>query len=283
MHATVAKAELELEIPRECGEKRDFQRELRARLSDGVALPALWLAIRHSGDRYTLSLRVNQEHREFSDPDCRELLRAAVVIAVAASSEAKHDTTPVPRVTESTRRERSHPESAPARARKPIGLELGVGLGAEFGLLPTGQPALELSLRAQPWRRIGFSLAGRYLAKGARLSADGRGIELDAAGFTSGAYVVLLPELHGLLGFGAYRLGGRAIGSESRQYGSAWAGGPLAAVTAYPVRLSHFSLGVIGELQWQVLRPEFTILHYGRIFRVPPYSGAMYLRLGWSF
>ena len=79
-------------LPPGCGTAEEFEREVRQRLGRETALPTTSLEIVPEGSAFRLRMSVGAEQRELEDTDCRQLFRAAVVVAVAVtlSRSAEH-------------------------------------------------------------------------------------------------------------------------------------------------------------------------------------------------
>jgi hypothetical protein len=235
---------------------------------------------------YRLSMQVGSESRELRDADCRELFRAAVVVAVAiVSSDARTR----PRGAEAAPKEsaidRATSDSddvegrVSASPRTEFGMSLGSGL--KLGLLPA--PALALELEAKTgWGAVGIAAGARYLTPSS--AEDGpRRVTVSALG----AHVVglLRPSRswEARAGVAAYRLSGSGTGTLESGSDSAWTLAPVAGILLIPFQSSGAWAGVAGEGQLNLLRSRFEILNHGEIFSVPLVSGAAFLRFGWQF
>lgn len=78
-----------VDVPLGCGSVEEFQAEVEHRLGAGLQVPLQLLSIvRERSGQFRLNLQVGDEARELRDADCRELFRAAVVVAVATTLTA---------------------------------------------------------------------------------------------------------------------------------------------------------------------------------------------------
>lgn len=288
-----ARAAGSFDIPAECGTPSEFAREVDARLPANVPRPAPDVSIARSGTGYFLKLRLGQESREFSHADCRELFRVAVVVTVAMSlshSEA-HARQPVTEAQAPTFApsstvsavERGAPDRPPSSEPPPrwaFGASAAPGLS--FGMAPRPAPQLELEGRALRGM-FGVAVRLRYRAPRAEQDANDRGVRVTSFG----GELALLARPHRLveasLGFAADRLFGTGLGSVSERSDGAWGAGPTLGLTLVPLQRSGTWVGVGGDLHLDLVQPEFQILNYDTVFRVPLFSGSAFLRLGHVF
>src|SRR5688500_11690765 len=155
-----------LRVPAECGSEAEFERETRARLDREVpALPTV-VAIERTGDGYLLRMRVGDELRQLRDHDCRELFRAAVVVAVATAmsqsrppGQPKRGAPPAPAKEEP---EREAPAGRGDRAPSRLKGSLSIGGGAHAGHSPKLVPLVELEAKISA-SDFGGALGLRYL------------------------------------------------------------------------------------------------------------------------
>lgn len=247
-------------------------------------LPPTSLEIAPEGTGYRLRMRVGQQQRELTDSDCRALLRAAVVVAVAVTlSESSQ------RPANENARERSANDSFPrereaSAVTSASSVELSAALGGGFtvGLLPRIAAAFDLQAKSVWHERLGLALAAHYVARTTEEYPGGRGLTVDAAGAQVSGVYRLNGYLEAQLGGAISRLAGTGIGSGSRS-DSAWAAGPNAGVGFLPLRRGVFWAGVLGTLQWNALRPSFEFLNHGPIFTVSRYSFSLFLQVGPRF
>ena len=275
-----------LRVPPECGSEAEFERETRARLDREVpALPTV-VAIERTGDGYLLRMRVGDELRELRDFDCRELFRAAVVVAVSTamsqaqpSGQSKRVARPQPAAKEPQR-------EAPAdcRDRVPSRLtgSLAVGGGAHSGHSPKLVPLVELEAKLSV-SDFGGALGLRYLAPGSTLDDAGRGVEIEGVGVQLSGLYAPFPLFEARLGVGAFRLWGTGLGTPGDRSDSAWSGGPIAGVSVVPLRRGRVWMAAALEGEWHVLRPAFQILNYGEVFQVSSFGGSALARFGVRF
>jgi hypothetical protein len=90
MLASVVHARAAVEVPLGCGSEVEFSGEVRRRLGSDIQPLPTSLRIEPEAGGYVLRMQVGSEQRELRDPSCRELFRAAVVVAATiAMSEAR--------------------------------------------------------------------------------------------------------------------------------------------------------------------------------------------------
>lgn len=261
-----------------CGTLAEFDRALDARLGDERARPPTALSIGRHGAGYVLSLQVGGERRVLRDPNCRELFRAAVVVAVAAAvSETRTDAREPEPATALEKRGTSRETAA-----RSAGFGLGLAGGVHQGYTPVPALALELEARFSV-ARAAVGLALRYLAPGAEVDGSGRGVDVSAVGvLLTGSYAPS-PAWEGRLGFGAFRLDGTGTGSVDDRSDYAWSAGPVVGASFYPLRYARFTAGLGVEGEWHVVRPAFRILDYGEVYRVSRFGGTALVRLRYGF
>lgn len=232
-------------------------------------------------------MSVGDEERELYGEDCRELFRAAVVVAVAvAISDAEPGAKPAAR----------EPRSRPAsRERRSIGagdssassltandstlrgfVELGGGVTA--GVVPGIVPSLALGAKLFA-HRFGVALGARYVTEGSSRDRSGRGVEVSALAAELSALFQPLPVLETRVGLLALRSSGTGLGSPAAQTGEAWAVGWLVGVAVFPVQRGRFSAGAAAELEGHLIRSRFEILNYREVFQTPALGGSASLRL----
>jgi hypothetical protein len=274
-----------LRVPAECGSEAEFESETRARLDREVpALPTV-VAIERTGDGYLLRMRVGEEVRELRDLDCRELFRAAVVVAVATamsqprpSGRPKRGATPKPDPAEPERAATADRDRAGSRLTG----SLAIGVGAHSGHSPDLVPLVELEAKLSA-SQFGGALGLRYLAPGSTLDGAGRGVEIEGAGLQLSGLYAPTPLFEARLGVGAFRLSGSGLGSPGDRSDSAWSGGPIAGVSVFPLRRGRVWVAGALEGEWHLVRPAFQILNYGEVFRVSRFGGSALARLGIRF
>jgi hypothetical protein len=90
MLTPVRNAQAAVEVPLGCGSELEFSGEVRRRLGSDIEPLPTSLRIEPEAGGYVLRMQVGSEQRELRDPSCRELFRAAVVVAATiALSEAR--------------------------------------------------------------------------------------------------------------------------------------------------------------------------------------------------
>ncbi len=291
--AAEARAANAFEIPAECGTQSEFAREVDARLPRNVPRPAPDVSIARSGSGYSLKLRLAEESREFSHADCRELFRVAVVVTVAMSlshSEAhlqnpvsERAPAPPPVTSAAPLQEPIRPESTErGEPRQHWAFGASAAPGVSFGMAP--RPVLQFELEGRALRGMfGVALGLRYRAPGAEQDANDRGVRVSS--FGGELAFVLRPHrvLEASLGASFYRLFGSGIGAVAERTDSAWSAGPTLGLMLIPLQRGGTWVGVGGDLHLDLVQPEFQILNYDTVFRVPLFSGSAFLRLGHVF
>lgn len=288
-----ARASSSIQIPSDCGSAAEFEREVDARLPEGAPKPSPRVSIDRLGREYHLQLQLEQELREFNHADCRELFRVAVVVTVAmslshadpqqheavtASAEPRPKTEKPPTAL-SPSRAGNAPPSEPA---PPWAFGLSAASGSNFGMAP--RPVLELELEGRAMRgAFGVALRGRYRAPGSDQDQNERGVRVTSFGAQAALLARPHPALEGSLGLSAYRLAGAGLGAVSQREDAVWSAGPALGLTVIPLERHGTWVGVGGELHLDLVQPEFQILNYTTVFRVPLFSGSAFLRVGHLF
>lgn len=281
-----------VQLPNECGSASEFEREVDARLPPNVPRPAPEVWIEQRGREYHLRLQLEQESREFRHADCRELLRVAVVVTVAMSlSHAEPQPPPVPAPSGSASPasgERSQslevPAASPALSEPGPPWALGVSgaSGLNFGMAP--RPVLELELEGRALRgAFGVALRARYRAPGADQDQNERGVRVSSWGAQAAFIARPHRMVEASIGVSAYRLAGAGLGAVSQRDDAVWSAGPALGLTLIPLQRHGTWVGVGGELHLDLVQPEFQILNYTTVFRVPLFSGSAFLRVGHLF
>ncbi|HWA73405.1 MAG TPA: hypothetical protein VG937_13760 [Polyangiaceae bacterium] len=268
-------------VPAGCGSREEFESEVMQRLGGGLSMPNVALDIAKESSGYVLRMSVNDEARELHDVDCRELLRAAVVVTVALTlshgpprppaRSAKPVTTQVP-----------VPAATDRKGPSDVELRAAAGAGLESGLLPGAALGLELFGEALWKQRFGASLAARYLARRSEQDAAGRGLVVDAFGGQALGRYRANSRWEAGLGAAAFRLDADGLGP-GRRPGHAWAAGPALEIGFEPLRTQHWWLGIAAEARWNLLRPTFEFLNHGPIFTASRFDFSLFLRLGPRF
>jgi len=168
-------------------------------------------------------------------------------------------------------------DSSPARPGPLFGVSLGAGLN--LGTLPTPVFALELDGKAL-WQSFGLAATARYLAPGDTVDAKQRGVTLQAVGAGLHGLWRPAPLWEARVGVAAFLLFGEGLGSPSLSSGAAWTGGPTLGLAFAPLQSPLFWGGLAAEAQINVLRAQFEILKYKRVFEVSPVSGCAFARFG---
>jgi hypothetical protein len=287
--AARAQAQSRVDVPPGCGSEAELRSELVRLLGPAAAQTALPRAVRitrgEQGD-YALQLELEAESRALRDPDCRVLFKTAVVVAAAAVDPSLQDPAAEPR--------RSEPAPDAKRADPPARAEgdeasaswhagVAIGAGAAVSLLP--QAALLVQLSGElAYGGFGVSLGARYMAPSTEEAGDDRGVRIHGFGARLGGFHDPAPWLRLQAGMVADRLTGQGRGAAIREdtdSGLAVAFALDAAVTPLRVGALRFSLGIGGH--YALVRPDFEIAGYGRVYRVPAVGGSATAEVGWAF
>ncbi len=319
--AECVRAQPLFQIPEECGSEAEFRKELERLLGAAApeALPSQLVIARSVADpsQYTLRLQLSGEIREIEDPDCRTLLRSAVVIAAAAGraqsppaaaspppaalgpppadfAESPPPAAPAPPSAELAE---SPPPAAPAppssrteapRPAPPFAVEgpavhaLSAGLGVSSGVLPGPSAALELgaSVEPAPW---GLAVSFRYWPEKS-ITSEGRGLSVSAFGGRVAGLLSLSAPVQLTLGVDVNRLSGSGAESVSRRGSdTAWQIAPSMGFAAIPWSVGHLrlELGLLGHVS--LVRPRFLVIGYGDVYEVPEFGGSAIVRGAWLF
>jgi len=270
-------AAISAQIPAECGAASEFEGELEQRLGSAAAPDMTRVSVTPELAGYRLVVEAANQRRELHDSDCRELLRAAIVISLALLEPERADAPP------------TAPELAPpapplaTRGRYPgPRLLLAAAGGLHFGTLPQATLLLDFDAHLR-WLRFGLAAGFRYLLPTETRDASRRGVRV--AG--TGAYLAGVFEPgHGLqtrLGIVAYRLSGTGLGSVAVKDGVSWELAPVLGTSFTPFERPPFWTHVGVEGQLNLLQPKFEILSYHEVFRVPRLSGTAFVRAGVVF
>ncbi|MET0790135.1 MAG: hypothetical protein ABW061_01315 [Polyangiaceae bacterium] len=273
-----AHAAARVAIPAECGSVSAFEAELRARLGPDTSLDSISVTLSPDVSGYRLVVEMGGEHRELYDPNCRELMRAAVVIALALlephASEAE-----VPREAPVLL---LSPVRATEHAPPGVRFALAGGAGVHFGTLPN--PTLLLDLDAQlQWARWGVAGGFRYLLPTSERDRADHGARVSGMGAYVAGTFEPWPRVQARVGAVGYRLSGTGLGSVERTTDFAWELAPTVGASFTPFQRAPFWTNVAAEGQLNLLRAHFEILRYDSVFRVPWLSGSLFVRGGVVF
>jgi hypothetical protein len=289
--AARAQAPSRVEVPPGCGSEAELRSELVRLLGPDAAQTALPRAVRitrgEQGD-YALQLELEAESRALRDPDCTVLFKTAVVVAAAAVDPSLQDPAAAPRRSEpaaATDAKRADEPASAERDRASSSWHAGVaiGAGAAVSLLP--QAALLVQLSGElAYGGFGVSLGARYMAPSSEQAGGDHSVRIDGLGARLGGFHDPAPWLRLQAGIAADRLTGQGRGAAIREHtdsGLAVALALDAAVTPLRVGALRFSLGIGGH--YALVRPDFEIAGYGRVYRVPAVGGSATAEVGWAF
>lgn len=319
--ASTAHASGQIEIPNGCGTVDEYQAGIHARLGAEASelLEALSVKIAPRGAEYELDVRLGTSRRQIVDQDCRALLRAAIVVAVALwespkrppkvgadpvsgqqeSSEPPHEPS-APEGSDDTRPTLPNyspavlppplpayvPEASAAGERNRSASRWSAAIegraGAVAGLVPSVGVMFELapSLR---YRSLEFGAAVNYVVPREQIDAAGYGVGVSAFGVAPGLTWYLHPRvgLHG--GVAGYYLRGTGRGSERNQTDHAWTFGPQVGISARVLEYRQAWIALGGVALLELNRPRFEIRAYGEVFRPFWATGSVHLGVGFAF
>lgn len=277
-----ASAAISAQIPTECGSLAEFEQELEQRLGSVSTPAATRVTLTAEVSGYRLVVEVGNQSRELHDESCQELLRAAVVIALALL-EPKREAAPPPASEPAQPAQPASESAQPATNGSPWPkLAFAAGGGIHLGTLPKATLMLELDAQLK-WTRFGVAAGFRYLLPQSTVDASGHGARIGAGG----AYLALLFEpwhrVQTRLGIVTYRLSGSGIGGAEQRDGSAWEVAPTLRASVVPFERPPFWTSVGLEGQLNLIRSSFEILSYNEVFRVPLWSGSALAHAGVVF
>ena len=278
--ALPASAAISAQIPAECGSLADFERQLEQRLGNVSTPEATRVTLTPELSGYHLVVEVGDQTRELHDASCQELLRAAVVIALALLEPKREE--PASLAPEPAQPAQPAQPAANARRHSRAKVALAAGGGVHVGTLPEATLMLELDAQLK-WTRFGVATGFRYLLPQSTVDESGRGARIGAAG----AYLAGLFEpwhrVQTRLGIVTYRMSASGLGSTEYRDGSAWELAPTLGATFVPFERPPFwtSVGIEGQLN--LIRRSFEILNYREVFQVPLLSGSAFARAGVVF
>ena len=282
-----ASAAISARIPEECGAQSEFEFELEQRLANLSAAETTRVTLTPEPSGYLLVVEAANQRRELHDSNCRELLRAAIVIAIAlldpTSKEAAPEPEPEPEPERPVPLVPPPPASnAPNRPHSRPKIAVAAGGGVHVGTLPRATPMLELDSQLK-WKRFGIAAGLRYLLPQSTVDESEPGARISAVG----AYLAGLFEpwrrIQVRVGIASYRLSAQALRSTEIGDGSAWELGLAAGTTFTPFERPPFFtlLGLEGQLN--LIQPTFKILPDYEVFQVPLVSGSGFARAGVVF
>lgn len=279
-----ANAAISAQIPPECGSLSEFELELEQRLGNVNSPEATRVTLTSEVSGYRLVVEVGNQTRELYDPSCQELLRAAVVVALALLEPKPEEQIPPP-VPEPARAllpvQPAQPETKVVRHSR-LHFALAAGGGLHVGTLP--QPTLMLEFDAQlKWTHFGVAAGFRYLLPQTTVDENDRGARIGAAGAYLAGSFEPWHRLQARLGLATYRLSATGIGSVAYYDGSAWELAPTLGASFVPFERPPFWTSVGLEGQLNLIRRSFEILNYHEVFRTPLLSGSAFARAGVVF
>ncbi len=293
------------DIPPECGTRAAFDAVLSERLGSGAAVDAVQLRLEPRDERFHLRVQIGNDVRELDDPSCRELMRAAVVVALAMlmrdqpqpavepAPAPRAEPAPAPRAEPAPAPRAEPAPAAPPRSARPTYplLAIAAGAGVVAGSLP--KPVLGLELESKLlWQRFGVAFDLRYLSSAEERDAADKGVQIQGFGF--GALGVFRPAARweARLGLSAQRLSGIGRGRiAERREDVSWSLGPTLGLGFLVVEARPFWLGLGAEGQFNALTARFQIRNYSQeisddpqnMFVSPWLSASGFVRFGLVF
>jgi len=286
-----ASAAISAQIPEECGSLSEFEFELTQRLGGLSATEATRVTLTPEPTGYRLVVEAGNQRRELHDASCQELLRAAIVIAIALLDPKREEATP-PAAGPEQPAQNAPPlpaappappvQTAPNHSRSRAEFALAGGVGIHLGLLPQATLMLEIDAQLK-WTRFGVAAGLRYLLP----QSTGDESEPGARVRAGGAYLAGLFEpwhrVQARVGIATYRLSASSMGSVEPGEGTAWEVAPTLGATFTPFERPPFWTGLGLEGQLNLIQPTFKILPDYEAFQVPLLSGSAFARAGVVF
>lgn len=279
-----ARAEVEVDVPPECGSKAELEAGLARLLGDAArSVPATRLEIgrREDDGMFTLRLSLPEETRTLRDENCRTLFRSAIVVAAAALRENERAQAGEQR-NEQAVRPASEARDEAGRQASAMRFGVSLGLGGTLGLLPALAPRIELggSLERGP---LGAVVALHLLTNVETRSQSGRGLGAGAVGGRAALLIVPVRIVRIAAGAELDALHGSGLGAAQTLSDTAYAVAIVAEAGVVVFRASQLRLELLAGARYLVLRPRFDILGYGQVYQAALFGGDGLLRLGWTF
>ena len=316
LSARNADAAARFDVPIRCGARSDFDASIRARLGDEAhkLLDTLDLVIEPRGDAYRLSMRVGDDARTLEDPSCTDLLRAAVVVAIAlweapSAQTATHraDGDAAPRAGEATGGIEGDLSAKPLQVsqvartggsllgpvghvtahtasseRKGLPVQLSGLAGIGQGQQPDWTPFVGVRAAVE-LKVFGIVASLRFSPADRTTDANRRGVIVTALGGQVAAYWKPLFWAGIEAGLSTHYLHGAGVGSRDVWSADVVSAGPHLSVWAIPWQNDWIFTTVATESHLNLLRPRFEISGYGEVYRVSGLSWASYLSAGVRF
>jgi hypothetical protein len=321
---TTAHALPQFEIPSDCGTIEEYRTGIRARLgAEATALlQALSVRIAKNDNGYRLDVRLHASTRHIEDQDCRALLRAATVIAIAlwespesapnkatdpASARTDtHDPQLHDPASESFDSASAHPassqavlppplpalvpeatQSAESAARDPSAPKSWrIGLEGRAGAIAGLVPGVSAILGLEPSLRygsLGFGVGLDYVFPREEVDPGGYGVRVSAFRVAPTVTWSLRPRVGLQVGVAGSFLTGTGRGSERDQTDHAWTLGPQVGIQVKVLKYRGAWIALGGMTQLELIRPRFEIRAYGEVFRPFWVNGSVNLSMGVAF
>lgn len=317
---TSAHALPHFEIPSGCGTVDEYQAGMRARLGAEASelLEALTVKISPKDSGYRLEVRLGTSTRHIEDQDCRALVRAATVVAIALWESPKR--TPhagmdplggpssgsesPPHDPESTAFESGSsngpsrgalppplpayvPEATPGATRNPnLANSWSVALEAHAGPVAGLVPGVSGLFELKPSLRFGsleVGVSASYVMPREQVDTESYGVRVSAFGIAPTLTWSPHPRVGMQGGAAVFLLTGTGRGSERDQTDHAWAFGPQVGIRAKVLQYRRAWIALGGMAQLELVRPRFEIRAYGEVFRPFWANGSVHLGVGFAF
>lgn len=305
------RAEPKIEIPEECGSAEDFWSEFE-RWGKNEAANFEGLTLRKETDgTFALVLVAFDEERRLADPDCRALLRAALVV-LAARGAVVSETVDSPELIPSAASSGSLSEGRPSES--PLSQEGSGGPSVERPVEEETESRPRHEERSRP-RWMGFLVAGpivgvgvaptpafglefgagmgqgpvavtvrlRYFLPSENLDAGGVGLWLDSIGARLGVRYAWFSWLHVELHGGASRYGARALGVTTPRFDDVVQPFLGLESSLFLWRDERWSLEAAVDARVGLTVPRFEFSDGTVVYQLERMSGAAQLRAGWLF
>jgi hypothetical protein len=252
-----------VDVPEGCGSESELRAGLAELSAESVQLnERVRLAIEPDSAEFELHLEIGPEQRLLRDRSCRTLFRSAQVMLAAALGVTQTEV------------------AAPAPEKRAWQLTAAVGGGGVLGVVPDVGARFDALISAER-RWLGAQLGGQYFAPSSERHDAGVGARVSVYGLRAAAVFVPLSRLRAALGAElnyAHATGIAAI----KQSGGAWTVSTVLEVSGRVLRLGPAYLDLALWGQWAWVRPQFEVMGFGPVYRLPVCAGGALARVGWT-
>jgi hypothetical protein len=125
-------------------------------------------------------------------------------------------------------------------------------------------------------------LGGHYSLPRSTDHAEQPGARVQGYGLRAAALIVPWQPLRLSAGAELTQLHAASLAAARRGTGQGWSVAALLEASVRVLRLgdAHLDLALAG--QWALVRPQFEVVGFGPVYRLPRFGGALMARLGWS-